>query len=116
MRILQVSSARNLGGGETHVIELTETLRRLGHDVTIAGRRDGPLDADIRLPFLNSADIYTAIRLRSIFKRQQFDIVHAHVARDYSVVTAAAWGLPRTKVILTRHLLYPVRGHKFYRR
>jgi D-glycero-beta-D-manno-heptose-7-phosphate kinase len=113
---LQVSSARNLGGGETHVIELTETLRSLGHNVSIAGRADGPLHPDIRLPFLNSADIYSALRLRSLFKRQQFDVVHAHVARDYSVVTAAAWGVPRLKVIFTRHLLYPVRGHCFYRR
>ena len=116
MRILQVNSARNLGGGETHVIELTETLRRLGHDVSIAGRRDGPLHPQIQLPFLNSADIYSVFRLRSILKRQSFDVVHAHVARDYSIVTAAASGIPHLKVILTRHLLYPVRIHRFYKR
>jgi len=48
-------------------------------------------------------------------KRNSFDIVHAHVARDYTVVAAAALDLP-VKVIFTRHLLYPVRGNPLYRR
>jgi glycosyltransferase involved in cell wall biosynthesis len=116
MRILQVSSAQTLGGGETHVIELSEALRRSGHNVVVAGRSGGPLQAEIKLPFLNSADLFTALRLRSILKKSAFDIVHAHVARDYPVVAAAAWGLPGVKVVLTRHLLYPVRTHRLYRR
>ena len=47
MRILQVNSAQNLGGGETHVIELSEKLRDLGHQVFIAGRPNGPLNPGI---------------------------------------------------------------------
>ena len=116
MRILQVSSARNLGGGETHVLELVEELRKRGHDVSVAGRSKGPLSPGFALPFLNSADLFTALRLRRILKRESFDIVHAHVARDYTVVAAAAWGIPRVKLVLTRHLLYPVRVHALYRR
>jgi glycosyltransferase involved in cell wall biosynthesis len=116
MRILQVSSARNLGGGETHVLELVEALRKSGHEVVAAGRGDGPLNPQIRLPFLNSADFFTALRLRSILRKSSFDIVHAHVARDYTLVTTAAWGIPKVKVVLTRHLLYPVRANRLYRR
>ena len=116
MRILQVSSARNLGGGETHVLELVNELRRRGHTVVVAGRREGPLQADVTLPFLNSADLFTVIRLRSVIHRGKFDVVHAHVARDYTIVAAAAWGIPEPKVIFTRHLLYPVRRHFLYRR
>jgi glycosyltransferase involved in cell wall biosynthesis len=116
MRILQVSSARNLGGGETHVLELSEALRSRGHEVIIAGRRNGPLHPDIKLPFLNSADLFTIFKLRRILKRRSFDILHAHVARDYSLVTAAAWKIPGVKIVLTRHLLYPVRPHALYRR
>jgi len=48
-------------------------------------------------------------------KRNPFDVVHAHVARDYTVVAAAALGLP-IKVVFTRHLLYPVRRNPLYRR
>ncbi len=116
MRILQVNSARTLGGGETHVLELVQMLRERGHDVVLAGRRNGPLKPDISLPFLNSADLFTAHRLRSILRKKPFDVVHAHVARDYSIVAAACWGMPTPKVVFTRHLLYPVQHHFLYDR
>jgi glycosyltransferase involved in cell wall biosynthesis len=116
MRILQVSSATTWGGGETHVVELAEHLRKRGHDVVIAGRHDSPLKPQIELPFMNSADFITALRLRSRFKRDKFDILHAHVARDYTVVAAAAWGFIEPKIVFTRHLLLPIRLHFLYRR
>jgi len=116
MRILQVSSARNLGGGETHVLELTEALRERGHEVVLAGRPGSAIHPDIRFPFLNSVDLLTAYRFRRLLRRTQFDIVHAHVARDYTLTAAAAWSVPNVKVVLTRHLLYPVRPLALYRR
>ena len=115
MRILQVNSASNLGGGETHVLELVEALRSRAHDVTVAGRKGGAVHPQIHFSFRGSADVITAVRLRRFMKRNSFDIVHAHVARDYTVVAAAALDLP-VKVIFTRHLLYPVRGNPLYRR
>ena len=116
MRILQVSSAENWGGGETHVSQLVKSLRNCGHDVVVAGRPNSPLKAQIELPFLNSADFITAVRLRRRLKEARFDIIHAHVARDYTIVAAAAWKIPRAKVVFTRHLLHPIRRHLFYRR
>jgi glycosyltransferase involved in cell wall biosynthesis len=116
MRILQVSSAQELGGGETHFIELVDNLRKRGHDVIVAGRRKGPLKPDIELPFSNSADVFTVLRLRSILKKHSFDIMHAHVARDYTVTAAASWNLSKTRLVCTRHLLLPVRRHALYRR
>src|SRR5689334_2168797 len=107
MRILQVNSARNLGGGETHVLQLTAALRQRGHDVLLAGRREGPLKPDVPA---------SAFGLRSLLKHEQFDIVHAHAARDYSIVAAAALGLGQTKVLFTRHLLYPVHRNPLYKR
>ena len=115
MRILQINSAINLGGGETHVLELVDALRTRGHDVTVAGRPGGAVHPEIHFSFRNSADVFTALRLRHYLRRNRFDIVHAHVARDYTVAAAAAWGLP-VKVVCTRHLLYPVRANPLYRR
>src|SRR5262245_38486382 len=99
MRILQVSSAEALAGGETHRLELVESLRARCHVVVVAGRRGSPLNPDIELPFLNSADLFTAIRLRSILKKDSFDILHAHVARDYTVAAAAALRMSKPKVV-----------------
>jgi glycosyltransferase involved in cell wall biosynthesis len=107
MRILQVNSARTLGGGETHVLQLTRALREHGHGVIIAGRRGSPVNPDITV---------TPLRLRSILKHERFDIVHAHVARDYPIVAAAALGIRDVKVVFTRHLLYPVRRNLLYKR
>ena len=56
------------------------------------------------------------LRLRSALKHGRFDVVHAHVARDYPVVAAAALGIRGLTVIFTRHLLYPVRRNPLYKR
>src|SRR5437899_11879905 len=116
MPILQVRSAENWSGGETHHAGLVDYLRKRGHDVAVAGRSNGALKAQIQLPFLNSADFITAIRLRTRLKREPVDVIHAHVARDYTIVAAAAWNIPGVKVVFTGHLLRPVRPHFFYRR
>jgi glycosyltransferase involved in cell wall biosynthesis len=115
MRILQVNSAATLGGAEMHVLELTETLRGREHEVMVAGRSGGPVNARIELPFLNSADLYSSFRLRQIVKAARFDVVHAHLARDYPVVCAALWGLT-TRLVCTRHLLYALHSNPLYRR
>src|SRR5712671_2061459 len=115
MRILQINSASKLGGGETHVLELVEALRARGHDVVVAGRHDGAVNPQVEFSFRNSADIFTAVQLRRFLKGNSFEIVHAHVARDYTVVAAAALGVS-AKVVFTRHLLYPVRPNPLYRR
>ena len=115
MRILQVNSAATLGGAETHVLQLTETLRRRGHEVMVAGRRGGPVQPQVEFPFLNSADLYSSFQLRRLVKARRFDVVHAHLARDYPVCAAALWGLP-TKLVCTRHLLYHLHTNPLYRR
>jgi glycosyltransferase involved in cell wall biosynthesis len=115
MRILQVNSALKLGGGETHVLELVDALRSRGHEVVVAGRAGGAVRPQVHFRFRNSADIFSAIGLRRFLKANSFAVVHAHVARDYPIVAAATLGLP-VKVVLTRHLLYPIRWNPLYRR
>ena len=43
LRILQISSAQSLGGGERHLADLANGLARRGHDVYVALRPNSPL-------------------------------------------------------------------------
>ena len=116
MRILQVASADVIGGGEVHVIQLVGKLRERGHTVEIAGRGNGPLDPNHPLGFRNAMDIATSLKLRRIVREQQYDIVHAHIARDYPITAMALARLPGPRLVLTRQLIFRVAGHPAYRR
>jgi glycosyltransferase involved in cell wall biosynthesis len=120
-RILQVSSARAFGGGERHLADLARGLHERGHEVLAALREGSPLRE--RLSFLpeqnvyfvrlrNALDIATARKLARIARERKVDIIHAHVARDYAPAAFAARFAPATRLVLTRHVLFPLsRAH-----
>lgn len=116
MRILQLCSAPTLGGGEVHVIELIDLLRRNGHDVTVVGRSGGPLELDLALPLANAVDVYSSYRLRRLVSRRRIEIVHAHLARDYPIAALALTGIEGPGLVLTRQLIHRVRPNPLYSR
>jgi len=92
MRILQICSARTLGGGERHLADLANGLARRGHEVHAALVPNSPLQGElaelpaenfIELPLRNSLDVASALKLAQFVRRHQIEIVHAHLARDY---------------------------------
>ena len=116
MRILQLSSARHFGGGERHFVDLSNALTDRRHDVFVALPGDSPLKKELsRIPrdhFLtisisNSLDIADSFRVRRFVREQRFDIVHAHVARDYPFAALAVGGTA-ARLVLTRHVLFPL--------
>jgi glycosyltransferase involved in cell wall biosynthesis len=122
MRILQVSSAEEYGGGERHVSDLASDLSQRGHDVHLAVRSHTPLRsilADNRsitwheLPFRNALDLSSIVTLKRIIRDHRIEIVHAHVARDYPVAGLAA-KLNHTPFVLTRHHFNPLKGARAY--
>jgi glycosyltransferase involved in cell wall biosynthesis len=126
MRILQLTSARQFGGGERHFVDLTNALVQGGHEVFVALIPESPLlpelpripDADIlELPLRNSLDISAAFTLRRFVHEHQVEIIHAHVARDYPLAALAAGRAGQTRLVLTRHVLFPLsKLHKLTRR
>jgi mannosyltransferase len=47
-------------------------------------------------------------------RERRVEVVHAHVARDYPLAALAARADPRARLVITRHLLYPIsRLHAF---
>ncbi|HVS20333.1 MAG TPA: glycosyltransferase family 4 protein [Pyrinomonadaceae bacterium] len=118
MRILQICSARELGGGEKHLADLANALARRGHDVHAALIPASPLLGELsalptqnilELAMRNSLNARSALKLVRFVRENQIEIIHAHVARDYplaALVAARAGGVP---VVLTRHVLFPLK-------
>jgi glycosyltransferase involved in cell wall biosynthesis len=118
MRILQVSSARSLGGGERHVIDLANALTRRGHEVFVALAPSSPIVEKLidlppenvtQLPMRNAFNISTASRLTRFIRERRIEIVHAHIARDYPLAALVS-ARGSAQLILTRHLLFPLNG------
>lgn len=88
MKILMVTMAMNIGGAETHILELCRELKAQGVEVTLASNGGVYADelvregiAHVSLP-LHSKEPTAVIRsylgLRRLIRDGGFDIVHAH--------------------------------------
>ncbi len=118
MKILQITSASSFGGGERYVADLTNALIARGHDLYAALRPQSPLIRHLRipaeniktLPLRNALDAPSARELARFVKKYKIAVVHAHMARDYSLAAYAARRNPTVKFIVTRHVLFPLGG------
>lgn len=122
MRILQICSATDIGGGERHFADLSNELARRGNDVFIAikkhaeiesGLTNVPKDNIAYFQMKNSMSLLSAKRIADLARKQNVQILHAHIARDYPIVAAAS-ALSNVPYVLTRHVLFPMkRIHKY---
>ena len=103
--------------------DLSNELVRRGHDVYAVLRPRSPLFARLNeldqewistLPLRNALDVTSANKLARFVKQHQVEIIHAHMARDYSLAAYAARRNPSAKLILTRHVLF--RLNRWHRR
>ncbi|HYL97366.1 MAG TPA: glycosyltransferase family 4 protein [Blastocatellia bacterium] len=123
MKILQVCSASEIGGGEVHVAGLVRSLAGRGHALYLAVRPNSPLRDPLagvitswhELPLRNSLDVKSARGITEIVKEHKIDIVHAHLGRDYLVAALATRKSQRAKLILTRHHYLPIKQNALYR-
>jgi len=114
LKILQISSAASFGGGERYVADLTSSLVSRGHDLYAVLRPHSPLIGHLKLdsdkiktlPMRNSLDVQSAHELAKFVARLGIEVLHAHVARDYSLAAYAARRNPQTKFVVTRHVLF----------
>ncbi|HQZ83026.1 MAG TPA: glycosyltransferase family 4 protein [Pyrinomonadaceae bacterium] len=118
MRILQITSAKNFGGGERHFRDLAFGLTERGHEVFVAIRPTNqwqdrldfiPKENVLFVSIRNSFGMFSAKRIGNFIARNNIDILHAHVARDYLAAAVAARVAKRAKLVLTRHVLFPLK-------
>ncbi len=125
MKLLQISSARSIGGGERHVVDLSNELTKRGHDIFVAVVPDSPLPTALsrvpprnmaEFPLRNALDISSAIKIGNFVKKKGVELINSHFAKDYPVgaVAARIAGVP---LVITRHVLFPMnRMHRFFLR
>jgi glycosyltransferase involved in cell wall biosynthesis len=123
MKILQVCSATEMGGGEVHVADLVRGLTQRGHAVYLAVRPASPLRTALsgviaswhEMPLRNSLDLQSAREIAELVNAQGIDIVHAHMGRDYLVAALACRQTTGAKLVLTRHHYLPLKRNALYR-
>ncbi len=88
MKILMTTMAMDIGGAETHILELSRELCARGHDVTVASNGGSYVEElvkcgarHVELP-LNTKRISAAYRayrgLQKLIEEENYDVVHAH--------------------------------------
>lgn len=122
MKILQISSAKNFGGGERHFVDLARGLHERGHQVFAVLRptcqwQDRldflPKENIINVSIRNSFGVFSAKRIAKFIRLKEIEIVHAHVARDYFPASLACRIAKTPRFVLTRHVLFSMKS--FYR-
>jgi glycosyltransferase involved in cell wall biosynthesis len=115
VRILHLSSARSLGGGERHLADLACALQKRGHEVYAALPPRSPLRSELEslpaaniftLRLSNAADLASAMELARLVREHQIEMVHAHVARDYPLAALAVRRSRPAQLVITRHVLF----------
>ena len=95
MKILQVCSASEMGGGEVHVADLARALASNGHAVYLAVRPNSPLRAPLagviaswhEMPLRNSLDLQSVRSIAEIVNQHSIDIIHALIGSDFPIVS-----------------------------
>lgn len=88
MKILMVTMAMDIGGAETHILELSRELKKRGVDVTIASN-GGAYETELKECGIPHVKIPCHSKhpllmnkaykmLRELILRERFDVVHAH--------------------------------------
>lgn len=121
MKILMTTMSLDIGGAETHIIELCKELKRrdYNHDAKIIVASNGgvyvsELEANgirhVKLPLHNkklSSVIKSYFALKKLLKEEQFDIVHAH-ARIPAFICGLLCKKLKIKFVTTAHGVYNV--------
>ncbi len=119
LSVLQVATGfPNWGGTELHILNLSEQLKRRGHDVTVAcrpGRWVEERAQQLGLPtvpirVMKQHDWQDYGRLRTFLRERKIDVLHVHWSSDVVVPGFAALREHVPVRIMSRHMPYPFKN------
>ncbi|GFI62440.1 putative glycosyltransferase EpsD [Clostridiales bacterium] len=112
-KILMATMGLNIGGAETHIVELSKELKKRGYEVIVSSNGGVYVDElvqagikhyNVPLNTRNIGKMWQSLRLlRKIIKDEKVDIVHSHAripgfitgilhkTMDFTFVTSAHW-------------------------
>lgn len=118
MKVLMATMQLDIGGAETHIVELSKALKRQGVDVYVASRGGAyekeltdagithfyvPLNSKSPSSMLSSYKI-----LKSLIKEHKFDVVHAH-ARIPAFILGKLHKKMNFRFVTTAHWVFSTR-------
>lgn len=118
MRVLMTTMQLDIGGAETHIVELSKALSRRGIEVTVASN-GGAYEAElleagiehVKIPFhsKNPSCMITAYKLlKELIFSKRFDVVHAH-ARIPAFLCALLHKRYHFRFVTTAHWVFNTR-------
>ena len=128
MRILYVITLPDIGGAQTHLLEVACAMQKSGHDVQIVAGKYGWLTEQLAIKGIEISvidelvreislkkDLATVHKIRNIIKKWHPDIVHCHSSKAGIVGRIAAFieGVPS---IFTAHGWAFTEGIPFFKR
>jgi len=115
IRVLECIRQGSIGGGESHMLMLTEELDRSMFDPVVLSFTGGPMIEKIAakgIPYhvihtVKAFDFFVERKIRQLFQSEKIDLVHAHGTRACSNVirTARQLGIP---------VVYTIHGWSFH--
>ena len=119
MKILHILTEKGWRGGEIQAFALCEGLKRRGLAIVATAVRGSQAAVKFgeynipchELPGGRSYDLRTLIKLRSIIKREEPDLIHCHTAAAHSLALPAILknrGYPDNPLLVSRRVDFPV--------
>jgi glycosyltransferase involved in cell wall biosynthesis len=115
---MYISSALTYGGGERHLVDLAREMTKRGHEVFVGLRPTNqwqsrfdfvPPERFLHVSVRNSFGMLSANRISRFLNKNNIDILHAHVARDYLAAAVAARSV-KVRLVITRHVMFPMKS------
>ena len=115
MKILMSLMQLDIGGAETHVVELAKELKRRGHEIIITSNGGayvselenfGIRHFTVPLQNKNPKNVLCAFKLlKKIIKEEKPDVVHSH-ARIPSFIIGKLWKKMKFPFVTTAHWVF----------